>query len=153
MVCDNTLTVNPGKQYAAFRLEGWGPHTQPRPTVICGAGPERPRDAETIECLRVAPEPHTTFRGDVSSDLRAPLPPSLCYTPPTYSGPRRYVHEGDTQPPSGGAPRRRGAPGAPWPIPKKGGQGTMTPCPGWVTFQVLYSSCSPPASPPRCAGS
>ena len=65
----------PATQYAAVPLEGWGPHTQPRPRVIRGAGPERPWDAKTTEWLRAALEPHTGWRGDVSSLLRAPLPP------------------------------------------------------------------------------
>ena len=74
---DNTLAETPAAQYAAVPLEGWGPHTQPQPTVICRAGPQRPWDAGTTEWLRVTPEPHTGWRGDVSSLLWAPLPPQL----------------------------------------------------------------------------
>ena len=64
-------------QYAAVPLEGWGPHSQPRPTVIHWAGPQRPRDVETTEWLQAAPKPHTGWQGNVSSLLRAPLPPQL----------------------------------------------------------------------------
>ena len=143
----------PATQYAALALEGWGPHTQPRPTVICRTGPERLWAAETTEWLRAAPEPHTGWRGDVSSLLWAPPPPASCSTPPTYSRLRRYARGGATQPLSSHSPQRRGAPGLPWGISKKGGLRTMTPCPGWVTFRDPCSSCSPLTSPLRCAGS
>ena len=32
----------PAQRYAAIPLEGWGPHTRPRPTMIRGAGPDHP---------------------------------------------------------------------------------------------------------------
>ena len=82
-----------------------------------------------------------------------PSPLSSCYTPPTYSGQRRYVQGDATQPPSVGPCRRRGAAGSLWRISEKGGLHPTTPCLGWVTFQDPYSSCSPPTSPPCCAGS
>ena len=65
----------PAMQYAAVPLEGWGPHTRRGLMVILGVGPERPWDAETAEWLQAAPEPQTGWRGDVSSLLRASLPP------------------------------------------------------------------------------
>ena len=64
-------------QYAAVPLEGRGPHTQPRPTVIHGAGPKHLWDGETKEWLRAAPKPHTGWRGDVLSLVWAPLSPRL----------------------------------------------------------------------------
>ena len=67
----------PAPQYAAVPLEGWGPHTRPRPTMIRGAGPERPWYAAATERLRAAPEPHAGWSGDVSSLIRAPPPPRL----------------------------------------------------------------------------
>ena len=96
--CATTHTLGtPALQYAAVLLKGWGPHTQPRPTVICGAGPARPCDAATTELLRAAPEPNTRWRGAVSSLLWAPLPPPpraphCQHTPSrgdTHSGVRR----------------------------------------------------------------
>ena len=57
----------PTPQYTAMPLEGWGPHTQPRPMVIGGAGPERPWDAAATGWLQAAPERHTGWRGHVSS--------------------------------------------------------------------------------------
>ena len=67
----------PAQQYAAVPLEGWGPHTRPRPTMIRGAGPDHPWDAAAEEWLRAAPEPHVRWSGDVSSLIRAPLSPRI----------------------------------------------------------------------------
>ena len=39
----------PVSQYAAVLLEGWGPHTRPRPTMIRGAGPDHLWDAAAAE--------------------------------------------------------------------------------------------------------
>ena len=47
----------PAQPYAAITLEGWGPHTQPRPTMIRGAGPGHRWDAAAKEWLQAAPEP------------------------------------------------------------------------------------------------
>ena len=77
VVYNSTPAGTPAAQYAAVPLEGQGPHTRPRPTVIHGAGPERPWDGETTEWLRAAPKPHTGWRGDVSSLVWAPLSPRL----------------------------------------------------------------------------
>ena len=55
----------PAQRYAAIPLEGWGPDTQLRPTMIRGAGPDHPRDAATGECLPAAPGPQTGWTGDV----------------------------------------------------------------------------------------
>ena len=49
----------PAQRYAAIPLEGWGPHTRPRPTMIRGAGPDHPWDAATKEWLQAAPGPQT----------------------------------------------------------------------------------------------
>ena len=67
----------PAPQYAAVPLVGLGPQTRPRPTMIRGAGPDHPSDAAAAEWLRAAPEPHAGWSGDLSSLIRAPLPPSL----------------------------------------------------------------------------
>ena len=41
--CAATRTPEaPAQQYAAIALEGWGPHTRLRPTMIRGAGPDHP---------------------------------------------------------------------------------------------------------------
>ena len=45
--------------------------------MIRGAGSDHPWDAAAAEWLRAAPEPHTGLSGDVSSLIRAPLPPRL----------------------------------------------------------------------------
>ena len=67
----------PLRQYAAIPLEGWGPHSRPRPTMIRGAGPDHPWDAAAEEWLQAAPEPHVGWGGDVFSLIRAPLPPRV----------------------------------------------------------------------------
>ena len=67
----------PTQRYAAIPLEGWGPDTRPRPTVICGAGPDHPWDAATEEWLQAAPGPQTGWTGDVSSLIRTLVPPRI----------------------------------------------------------------------------
>ena len=67
----------PAQQYAAIPLEGWGPDTRPRPTVIRGAGPDHPWDAATREWLQAAPGPPTGWTGDVYSLVRTPVPPRI----------------------------------------------------------------------------
>ena len=67
----------PALQYAALPFKGWGPHIRPRPTMIRGAGPDHPWEAAAAERLRAAPEPYAGWTGDVSSLIRAPLPPRL----------------------------------------------------------------------------
>ena len=67
----------PAQRYAAIPLEGWGPDTWPRPTVIRGAGPDHPWDAATGEWLQAAPGPQTGWTGDVSSLVRTPVPPRI----------------------------------------------------------------------------
>ena len=47
------------QRYAAIPLEGWGPDTRPRPTVIRGAGPDHQWDTATGEWLQAAPGPQT----------------------------------------------------------------------------------------------
>ena len=64
----------PARRYASILLEGWGPDTRPRPTVIGGAGPDHPWDAATGEWLHAAPGPPTGWTGDVSSLVRTPVP-------------------------------------------------------------------------------
>ena len=49
----------PAPQYAAVLLEGRGPHTRPHPTMIRGAGPERPWEVVATEWLGGGPgAPH-----------------------------------------------------------------------------------------------
>ena len=67
----------PAQRYAAIPLEGWGPDTRPRPTVIRGAGPDHPWDAATGEWLQAALGLQTGWTGDVSSLVRAPVPPRI----------------------------------------------------------------------------
>ena len=67
----------PAQRYAAIPLEGWGPHTRPRPTMIRGAGPDHPLDAATKEWLQAAPGRQAGWTGDVSSLIRAPIPPCI----------------------------------------------------------------------------
>ena len=65
----------PAQRYAAIPLEGWGPHTQPRPTTIRGGGPDHPSDTAAKEWLQAAPEPLAGWSGDVSSLIRVTVPP------------------------------------------------------------------------------
>ena len=67
----------PAQQYTAVPLEGWGPHTRRRPTMIHRAGPDYPRDAAAEEWLQAAPGPQVGWSGEVSSLIRAPLPPRI----------------------------------------------------------------------------
>ena len=67
----------PAQQYTAIPLEGWGPDTRPRLTVIRGAGPDHPWDAATEEWLPAAPGPQTGWTGDVSSLVRTAVPPRI----------------------------------------------------------------------------
>ena len=67
----------PAQRYAAIPLEGWGPDTRPRPTMIRGAGPDHPWDAATGKWLQAAPGPHTGLTGDVSSLVRTLVPPRI----------------------------------------------------------------------------
>ena len=71
----------PAQRYTAIPLEGWGPHTQPRPTMIRGAGPHHLWDAAAEEWLQAAPEPQVGWSGDVSSLIRAPPPPRIVLHP------------------------------------------------------------------------
>ena len=103
----------PAQRYAAIPLEGWGPHTRRRPTMVRGAGPDHPWDAAAKEWLQAAPEPQTGWNGDVSSLIRAPVPTASSFTPPMCSEPRRYTHGDATRPPSDGTPRRTEPPGSP----------------------------------------
>ena len=144
----------PAQRYAAIPLEGWGPHTRPRPTMIRGAGPDHPHG--TRRQRNGWRRPRDDKRGGIGTCPRSserPSPPTLSSTPPTYSGPRRYTHGDATRPPSGGSPRRTEPPGSPWHISKLGGRCTTTHCPGWATHWGPYSSCSPPTLQPRCAKS
>ena len=67
----------PAQQYAAIPLEAWGPHTRPRPTMIRRAGPDHLSDAAAGKWLQAALEPHVGWNGDVSSLIRALLPPRI----------------------------------------------------------------------------
>ena len=152
--CATTRTPEtPAPQYADVPLEGWGPHTRSRPTVIRGAGPERPWDAATREWLQAAREPHTGWRGNVSSLLRALLHPSLVLHT------AKILRAAEIHTLVCGAATVR------WFSSEEGGtrltaahfkKGKRTyddPRPGWATFQDPCSTCSPPTPLPRCAGS
>ena len=67
----------PAQRYTAIPLEGWGPDTRLRPTVIRGAGPDHPWDAATGEWLQAAPGTQTGWTGDVSSLVRTHVPPRI----------------------------------------------------------------------------
>ena len=67
----------PARRYTAIPLEGWGPDTRSRPTVIRGAGADHPCDAATGEWLQAAPGLQTGLTGDVSSLVRTPVPPRI----------------------------------------------------------------------------
>ena len=67
----------PAQRYAAISLKGWGPHTRPRPSMIRAAVPQQPCDAATEKWLQAAPEPQTGWNGDVSSLIRAHVPPRI----------------------------------------------------------------------------
>ena len=106
----------PAQRYAAIPLEGWGPHTRPRPTMIRGAGPDHPWDAATKEWLQAAPGATNTVEwGRVLANPSASPPP---HRPPhrqrapshgdTHMGTRRDHHL--MAPPGGRSrPARRGA--------------------------------------------
>ena len=70
--------ARPGDPCATIRrhtLEGWGPDTRLRPSVIRGAGPDHPWDAATGKWLQAAPGLQTGWTGDVCSLVRTPVPP------------------------------------------------------------------------------
>ena len=72
--------ARPGDPCTAVRrhpARGVGPHTQPRPTMIRGAGPDHPWDAAAKEWLQAAPEPQAGWNGHVSSLIGAPIPPCI----------------------------------------------------------------------------
>ena len=101
----------PAQRYAAIPLEGWGPDTRPRPTVIRGAGPDHPWDAAMGEWLQAAPEPQTGWTGDVSSLVRTPVPPPIVLHAANVLGAteiRKWGHDTATvrwHPPEDGAAR------------------------------------------------
>ena len=65
----------PAQHYTAVPLEGWGPHTRLRPTMIRGAGPDHPWDAAAGGWLRAASAPHVGwFWGCVLAHPGAPPP-------------------------------------------------------------------------------
>ena len=67
----------PAQRQAAIPLEGWGPHTRQRPTMVRGAGPDHPWDAAAGKWLQAAPEPPTGWNVDVSSLIRVSIPPRI----------------------------------------------------------------------------
>ena len=97
--------------------------------------------------------PHTGWRGNVSWLLQAPLPPLL--VPHTANILRAAeIHTWDCNAATvRWRPREEGSTQLTVAHFKKGGLHTMTPCPGWATFQGPCFSRSPPTSPPRCATS
>ena len=153
--CAATRTPEtPAQRYAAILLQGWGPNTRPRPTMIRGAGPDHPWDAgdggmaaggpgaaNGMDWGRVLtrqvtrPAPHCPSRrqrtpgyGDTHAGTRCGHRP---VAPPRGRG--RPTHRGALQSRGAGIRRR--------PVPA--GRHPGGPC----------SSCSPPALQPRCARS
>ena len=143
----------PAQRYAAIPLEGWGPDTRPRPTVIRGAGPDHLWDAAMGEWLQAAPSRKQYGLGTRPHSSGHPFPPASSFTPPTYSGLRRYANGDTPRPPSGRTPQRTGPPSSPWRTSKLGSRYTTTPCHGWATPRGTCSSCSPPTLQPPCARS
>ena len=95
-------------RYAAIPLEGWGPDTRPRPTMIGGAGPDHPWDAVMEEWLQAAPGPQTGWTGDVPPPHR----PSRRQRTPGYGDTQmgtRHGHRPMAPPGGRGRPARRGA--------------------------------------------
>ena len=103
--------VTPAQRYAAIPPEGWGPHTRPRPTMIRGAGPDHPWDAAAKEWLQAAPGPQASWNGDVSSLIRARIPPCVVlHTAHVLRAPEIHTWERDAAtirclPPEDGAAR------------------------------------------------
>ena len=145
--------ATPAQRYAAIPLEGWGPHTWPRPTMIRGAGPDHPWDAATKEWLQAAPGPQTEWTGDVSSLVRAPAPPRIVLHAASVlraTEIHSWGHGTATirwHPPEDGATRLAVA------HFKTGGPVYDNALPGLATPGGSYSSCSRPALQPRCARS
>ena len=106
----------PAQRYAAIPLEGWGPDTRPRPTVIRGAGPDQP--VGRGDGGMAASSPGAANRMDwgrvlTRQDAR-PLPhrPSGRQRTPGYGYTQMGTHHGHRlmAPPRGrGRPARRGA--------------------------------------------
>ena len=97
----------PVQRYAAIPLEGWGPDTRPRPTVIRGAGPDHPcKRPRGFKQDGLGTCPHSSGR---------PPPPASSFAPPTYSGygdtqmGTRHSHRPMAPPRGRGRPARRGA--------------------------------------------
>ena len=130
----------PAQRYAAIPLEGWGPHTRPRPTMIRGAGPDHPWDAAAQEWLQAAPEPQAGWNGDVASLIQAPIPPRI-FLPhrkrapghrDTHMGTRRGHHpvappRGRSRPARCGALQNWGACVRRRPVPAGRHSGALTP--------------------------
>ena len=86
----------PAQQYAAIPLKGWGPDTRPRPTVIRRAGPDHPWTRRRGNGCRRPPGRKRDGLGMCPHSSGHPSRPASSFTPPTYSGLRRYAH-GDTR--------------------------------------------------------
>ena len=101
----------PAQRYAAIPLEGLGLHTRPRPTMISATGPDHPWDAAAKEWLQPAPEPQARWIGDMSSLIRAPIPPRIVlHTASVLRATEIHTWGGDAArirwlPPEGGAAR------------------------------------------------
>ena len=86
----------PAQRYDAIPLEGWGPDTRPRPTVIRGAGPDHPWDAATGEWLQWPRGRKKDGLGTCPHSSGRPCPPTSSFTPPPYSGAteiRKWGHD------------------------------------------------------------
>ena len=144
---------SPRQQYAAVLLEGRGPQTRPRPTMIRGAGPDHPWDAAAKGWLQAAPEQHVGSSGDVSSLIRAPFPPRLVLHATNVLRATEIQARGRDaatirwQPPEAGATRLNVA------HFKDRGPTYDASCPGWAIFWGPCSSCSPSTLQLRYVGS
>ena len=134
----------PAQQYTAVPLEGWGPHTRPRPTMIRGAGPDYPWYAAAEGWLRTAPALNVGWSGNGSSLIGAPLPPCLVlHAANVLQATEIHTWGCDAATMRWLPPERT----------KTGDLRTTTFCPGWATFRGPCSSCSPPTLQPGYAGS
>ena len=121
--------------------------------MIRGAGFDHPWDAAAKKWLQAAPERRAGWSGDVSSLIRAPVPPRIVLHIANVlraTEIHRWGRDAATirwLPPENGAARLTVA------HFKTEGLRTTKPCPGWAAFWGPYSSCSPPALQPRCGRS
>ena len=119
----------PAQRYTAIPLEGLGPDTWPRPTVIRGAAPDHPWDAAMGEWLQGTPGPQPGWTGDVSSLVRTPVPPRIVLHAANVlqaTEIRKWGHAAGTV---RWHLQRRGPPSSPWRTSKLGDSIRRRPVP------------------------